>query len=1010
MLLLLKLWLEPPLRLVVFSNAHMLSKRAIRRLVDQWTRNGASAHKTREQQNGERTGQCQWRTLMGSRLRLPLDAAAVLSHVRSLSIPFGDVQAVFIGYTASQATTEGTEAVNPPWDGGTPAPPRRQVSPSSAASAHSPVRVKLSVSASAHSDLLYVEEPLSAALLRASALYRRCLGAAHRRELIEAVTRSIVDGATAEDVFTRRQSQRHRCGRLSFKTTEVPLTGTGGRLQVYEACEAALSLISPLECVMPSHFDTGEAPADRPGRDDDVVSLLVMYPLLSTRSIRHVLLSAFQVRVALLSGAGDAAPAAVKATEVDRTDAPKEVVCGRSATGSGPTSALAGPPDHFRVRFVESRRRANECEQREFEHLVQVAEARAAAAAAAVAAAAVAKGVATPSCAPQAPLLSQAYVGYAEPAVLLGLWTSTLLFRAPTLADVMALRGFFFTALRTSYAVSHRTSAGAPPRAGSTDGGTAGDSVKFRVCDVDVIHVDYADSRRRSRRSHRLFGVRASLCPACAAVPHPQSDAGMVGDEALREGSNGDLVARELALLEAILQQSLEECAQTAMFFPLWPERRDSNDSARCATPRQSNKAHCVTASDGSGATGVRRLPFPFFTSSAAHRPFLSFPRVIETSSAWTPLLTELRLASVAAAQRPSLHLTIGSRVVLLELVYLPTSDGAVAQDGDAEKETARSATKVPNSVVFWRGQVCEVTGFVPCGLLLGCGAASKGPEKAGEASRSDDSATRVSSIPALVQRQAASWSLRERQLIEQYVAQQRHASALPLLRCCVGSQGRQEGDPGSQGRCVFVLAPRCAFVGGYRSLHYYGLPLLHLPLLILAGGSARSQPLQSTVRRSKVCRSARRTWMKPHVSAPGSDTGTRPEPLTATSPSVSFNYALPHLFHPYHTDPASCRATLFLTSQERQHALQLLFAPLRNAAAAPRDVHVSRADEASPRSPISFVEDVLFSEVAGGHGNGDSADDGPAGKHDRTGVHAVLAPPLHCPLLTELALYSRPQ
>ncbi|KAG5507277.1 hypothetical protein GH5_07369 [Leishmania sp. Ghana 2012 LV757] len=986
----------PPLRLVVFSNAHMLSKRAIRRLVDQWTRNGASLHKVREQQSDARAGPRHWRTLMGSRLLLPLDAAAVLSHVRSLSIPFGDVQAVFIGYTASQAPAAQTKVAHPPLDGGTRAPLPLQVSPPSVEPADSPVRVKFAVSASARSDLLYVEEPLSAALLRASTLYRRGLDAAQRRELVEAVTRSIMNGATTKAVFVKRQPQRHRSGRISFKTSEVPLIGTEGRLQVYEACEAVLSLVSPLEGFMYSHLDTGQTPADRPARDDDVVSLLVMYPLLSTLRIRHVLLSAFHVHVALASAARDAAPATMRAIGADRTGAAEEIVCGRSGIDSHPVSTPKAPLSDSRVRFVESRLRANECEERERHRLMQ---------------AAAAKVVLTPSCAPRAPLLFQTYAAYVEPAVLRGLWTPTLLFRAPTLEDVMALRGFLSAALQTSYAASHRTPTEAPHRAGSAHGGSAGGIVTFHVDDVDVIHADYADYKRRKRRTDRLLGVRASLRPASAAASHPHSEAGTMGEESLRDVSDRVLVARELALLEALLQQCLEECARTAILFPLWTERRHSNGPAPCSTARQSSEAPGVTASGGRGATGLHLLPFPSVPSCINHRPFLSFPRVMETSTPWTPLLTELRLSCLAAAQRPLLPLTIGSRVVLLESVHVPANDGVDAQDGDAEKGAARSARKRPSGAVFWRGQVCEVAGFAPCDLLLGYGAASKGSEHAGEASSSDDNATCRAHFPGLVQRQVAGWCPTERRLIEQYVAQQRHASSLPLLQCCVAPQARQEGDLGHQGSCVFVLAPRCAVVGGYRSLHYYCLPLLHLPLLVLAGGLARFQPSHSAVSHSNLSTSAIASCLASRVSASDSNTSTQPTLLTATSPSASFDYALSHLLHPHHADPASCRATLCLTSQERHQALELLFAPLCNAAAASSDdAEVPRGNEASPRSSISFVEDVLFSEAAEGHDSGSSASAGTTDSHSSTDTHAALIPPLRCPVLTELALYLRPQ
>ncbi|KAG5481160.1 hypothetical protein CUR178_06392 [Leishmania enriettii] len=373
----------------------------------------------------------------------------------------------------------------------------------------------------------------------------------------------------------------------------------------------------------------------------------------------------------------------------------------------------------------------------------------------------------------------------------------------------------------------------------------------------------------------------------------------------------------------------------------------------------------------------------------------------MEPSTPWTPSLTELRLSCLAAAQRPYSPLTIGSRVVLLESVHVPANDEVDAQDGDAEKGAARSAGKRPSGA-FRRGQVCEVVDFAPCDFLLGYGAASKGSEHAGEASSSDDSATCRAHFPGFVQRQVAGWCPTERRLIEQYVAQQRYASSLPLLQCGVAPQARQ-GDLGHQGSCVLVLAPRFAIFGGYRSLHYYCLPLL-----VLAGGLARFQPSHSTVSHSNLGTSAITSCLASCVSVSDSDTGTQPTFLTATLPAASFDYALSHLLHPHHADPASCRATLCLTSQERHQALELLFAPLCSAAAASSDdAEVPRGDEASPRSPISFVEDVLFSEAADGHASGSSASAGTTDGHSSTDTHAALIPPLRCPVLTELALDS---
>ncbi|CAG9572715.1 conserved hypothetical protein [Leishmania major strain Friedlin] len=993
----------PPLRVVVFSNAHMLSKRAIRRLLDQWTRNGASVRKLRQQQERAQAGPREWRTLMGSRLLLPLDAAAILPHVRSLSIPFGDVQAVFIGYTASQGPVEGAKVMNSPLDAGRHAPLPLPVLPPSTTPVGFPVRVELAVSTSAHADLLHVEEPLSAALLRASTLYRRCLDAAQRRELVEAVVQSTVDGAPAGAVFAKRQSQRLSSGRIFFETSKVPLTGTQGRLQLHEACEAALSLLSPLESLLHPHLGTERARGNRPARDDDVVSLLVMYPLLSTVHIRHVLLSAFHVRVTPTSTAGDEAPpavaAAAAAAAVDGPVAAAEMVCLRGGNDRTTAGAATPPPSDPRVRFVASRLRANEHEQRERDVLLQAAKVRAAAAAAVTA---------TPSCAPRAPLLFQAYAAHVEPAVLLGLWTPTLLFRAPTLADVMALRCFLLEPLRTSYAASHRTPTEALPRANFADGGGGGGMIALRVDDVDVIHFDYADGATRHRRTHRLFGVRASLCPASAATPPPRTGAGAVGEESLRDASGRNLVARELALLETLLQQCLKECARAATFFPLWTEHRRYGDAAPCATTHQNSEAGPMTNHGDGGPAGLNLLPFPFFPSSTNHRSLLDFPGVTESLASWAPRSTELRLLSLAAAQRPSLSLTIRSRVVLLESVYVPASDEVDAPDDDAGKVAARSGRKVPNRVVARRGEVCEVAGFVPCSLLLGRGVASTASEGAGGSRSRDESATREMSLPRLVRQQVAGWSLTERRLIEHYMAQQQHASALPLLRCCAAPQPRREDHLRQPSTSLFVLPPRCTVVGGYRSLHYYGLPLLHLPLLILAGGLARAQPPHSAVSPSKLSKTALGSCKASRASASDSDIGAPPALLTATSPSASFDYALPHLFHPHHADPASCRATLCLTSQERQQALDLLFAQLRDATAAVSDgVKAACGNDAAPRSLISFVEDVLFTEMSDGTRNKKSADALTAGDRNSSDAHAVLTPPVCCPLLTEMALYS---
>lgn len=335
------------------------------------------------------------------------------------------------------------------------------------------------------------------------------------------------------------------------------------------------------------------------------------------------------------------------------------------------------------------------------------------------AAAAAASVRATPSCAPRAPLLFQAYAAYVEPPVLPGLWTPTLLFRAPTLADVMALRCFLLEPLRTSYAASDRAPTDALPRAGYADGGGGGGMVALRVDDVDVIHFDDADGATRYRRTHCLFGVRASLSPASTAIPRPRTGAGAVGEESLRDASGRDLITRELALLETLLQQCLKECARSATFFPLWAEHRRYDDASPCATTYQSSKAGPMTSRGDGGPAELNLLPFPFFPSGTNHHPSLNFSGAMESLALWAPQLIELRLLSLAAAQRPLLSLTIRSRGVLLESVYVPASDEVDAPDDDAEKVAARSGRKGPNRVFFDAGRCSKWPALFPATFSL---------------------------------------------------------------------------------------------------------------------------------------------------------------------------------------------------------------------------------------------------------------------------------------------------
>ncbi|KAK7196472.1 hypothetical protein NESM_000584700 [Novymonas esmeraldas] len=897
---------EPPLCVVVVGNAHLLSRRAVRRLLDQWTRNGAAIRHVYDRHHHHRSARTgshrQWRTLLGSRLPLPTDATLTLSHLRTLSTPLGDVQPVFVGLAVQPSGTDATSV------------------------AVSPERAELVVCGTAHADLLHVEEPLSAALLRASAVYRTRLDAAQRREVVEAVTQSVVEAAPTAALFDKRSARRLRTGRIVFSTLSVPLTGVQGRLLLHEACEAALSLFSALDDHL--HPIAG-AEGDARGRhhrlgsggggDDEVVSLLLTYPLLSSLRIRHVLLSAFRAHASPTAVAGTAAAAA--------PFAPVTVSASRTAVPPGLGE---------RVCLIASSLVAREREEAERGRLARLARLRAAATA--VAGSSVVR--------------AQSYAAYVEPPMLLGWWTATLLFRAPTLADVVPLRAVLLQSLRTSYAASH---------APGSDGSGA-----LRVMDVDILYFDDVNTATATtaaagaaagppRRQYRRFGVRAALCPVRHTVPPPHAvQSGAEGETPTRYRvgccccCDSHVMARELAVLESRLQECLKSCARAALFFPLWTDHRG-----------------------GAAATAAATAPIACLPASADHTSsaFLDFRGAVEALGPWTPPVVEQRLLSVAAAQRPVLSLTVGTRVVLLETVRVPSAGEADVGGGD------------PDCLVVWRGQVCEVVGFLAAELLLGHEETREAVRGAARtSSNSPQCAASVSSLPRLVQRQIAGWSHQERAFMERYVTQQRHASSLPLLRRHSAQQ--QRCSEGLSRHCLaeaFVATPRCAVVGGYRSLHYYALPLLHLPLLVLSGGGGAAAAAPSPQRRTPQARAA---------------------PLTATSPSISFDYVLSHLLHPHHTDPSSCRAAVCLTAQERQRAVATLFDHLRCAGAAAaaaevRDGCDPQTDCDAARSLVPFAEDVFLTDSVGD----------PPVRGTVTGD--VPAAPLRCPVLTALALFS---
>lgn len=1097
---------------LVVDNAHLLSKRAISRLVDQWTRNGSAAQRRRElvaarhrkraalkqfsdtrplfsavagestTVNGSTSGR--WQTLMGA----PVSVGAALPHLRTLAAPFGDVQAVFLGYRPADEQDEADVCASPPFsEPETVSQTPSATEPLTAAEDAKKMVYTLHLCPTPRVDLLYVEEPLSAALLRTSSLYRLRLTSTQRQAMLEAVVRGTLRQSSSHAVTSiKRQTWELRSGKSAASAEEFGLTTPKGQALLYEACEAVLALLSPLDAFL-------EKTAHRHNLADQTVRVLTMYPTLSALRVRHVLLTAHRVRVTRNS--------AVHA-KVDELGAERST--GKEAEGQKTPQQLTEQP---RITFLHNRQTAYVREAQARERLFNQARACAATAAALSPSTSFPSSFSNPRTAVHAsatrrlaatPPVAQTFALYAEPPLLRGRWwTATLLFGAPTLADVAALRAHLLFGLRQqrhgvsspfvpSFSLTqeyHRMARGLRAREQLQGGNGRAESghnlcdtaqeaeaeVEVEVEDVDIFHVDFLQRSSRAKAAFRVFGVRA-LARLLASPPALRND--HCGDPPVRVSAMAHVVRK----LEQQLQRALKRCAAEATFFPLWTyrgagkvSRLHRDDDLRTGAKREEEvtaynaAVHRSPAGSSSGAEGsalttiktitdkersgstedggaLREAVAPSFPMSFRYatppRAFADFNYVSERSVVWTPQLIERRLFTLAVAQRPSLDLIVGARVALLAAVRVPRADA--------------DPTLPATHVVFPRGSVCRVVGFVPVNDLL-CGGAAV------------PSSPSLPRMPPAVQRQVAGWSAEERAMIWRYMEQQQHASALPLLRCdgfkeATGGRAPFYSSGSSCRRCrwdedirkasehttdgdgdVFLLPPQAAFIGGYPSTHYYALPVLHLPVWVLTTEVAAYRAGCVLPRRLASCTGAGQAKVKGAADSaplhdfsapamPSSATAATGLPLTATSPSVKFDVVLTDVFHPYHADAALSKFALCLSPDERATALQLLFAHMAREDRAARQRGGKEGDtarcsspaltsgtadvsHAAAHSPISFMEDVLFYDGVEGSASSTTAAASSTTATAPTAFSTTAGrgtAPIECRLLTELALYAR--
>ncbi|EAN78858.1 hypothetical protein, conserved [Trypanosoma brucei brucei TREU927] len=436
--------------IVVIGNAHLLSQRAISRLLDQWTRNGAAAVAVRRRNGGSGDNgnsdvgidadEAVGRSWRGRELLLrigdPLRAIAC-------GVPlFGNVRAVFVSYSAFDCAPSDCSAHSPGLNN----------SVSCVRSANATVHVLKPL----REGVFTLEEPVVAALRRVAPTFQRRMDVSDRRLFIKEVCDVI--SSTHVSTLSNRGADRHGWTTSpddSYREEDV-------LLHLYEAVEAFL------EC---------------PVKSGDVsllscAHLMTKYPELATARIRHELIREFPLYVEMNKSE-------LTVCSAVSAPAPDSVVeC--AAGGSGSCECAAG----FNIPLVSSRRLARKKAEEEHDSLKKTY----------VLNATLDRVVTSDASGCGSSFTSvimrgsehqryecpieHSYQPFFEPPLLLGRWSQTLLFCAPVVADTVALRCVLLHAAEASVR----------------------DDDTINVVDVDIFCVDYV--KYPPERRCRLFGVR----------------------------------------------------------------------------------------------------------------------------------------------------------------------------------------------------------------------------------------------------------------------------------------------------------------------------------------------------------------------------------------------------------------------------------------------------------------------------------------------------------------------
>ncbi|CAD2217501.1 hypothetical protein AGDE_14973 [Angomonas deanei] len=202
--------------IIVFSNAHLLSRRAVGRILDQWTRNGAAAHcvnqstvsePVRRTNGGESTNhekRKHWQLMLN---QFPFTFPTRAFYTQ----PFGSVQAVFVGFDFSHQITEKRAGVG---------------------------ESELIVSQTPAENVFNLSEPLSFTLMRIKDRYH-CLSAEAKTAFLEEVIRGA--RSTFPDLkVEERVTLTLPSGRVSSKLLSCSLSAAKGGSIFYRSCEELL--------------------------------------------------------------------------------------------------------------------------------------------------------------------------------------------------------------------------------------------------------------------------------------------------------------------------------------------------------------------------------------------------------------------------------------------------------------------------------------------------------------------------------------------------------------------------------------------------------------------------------------------------------------------------------------------------------------------------------------------------------------------------------------------------